>query len=137
MGRNSSVKVVGYSDRTSVAPGEQVRFMVSSELPRYRAELVRLIHGDVNPAGPGFKEARVPGAIDGEYPGRLQRFPHGSAVLVGDRPELSLDGSFTLQAWIWPTTPSKGSQGILTKWDAAARVGAALVLDRGGGLALW
>jgi len=47
----------GYSDRISVAPGEQIQFMVSCEgAATYQADIVRLIHGDTNPAGPGFKE---------------------------------------------------------------------------------
>jgi hypothetical protein len=30
------MKVLGYPDRQSVQPGQTIRFMVSSELPRYR-----------------------------------------------------------------------------------------------------
>ena len=39
------MKIVGYADRLSVQPGQSIRFMVSSELPAYRTEIVRLIHG--------------------------------------------------------------------------------------------
>ena len=43
----------GYSDQISVKPGDRIRFMVSVEgATRYRAEIVRLINGDANPAGP-------------------------------------------------------------------------------------
>lgn len=45
--------IVGYADRFRVEPGETIRFMVSSESPSYRADIVRLIHGDPNPEGPG------------------------------------------------------------------------------------
>ena len=48
--------IVGYADHLRVQPGETIRFMVSSEVPRYRADIVRLIHGDANPTGPGIKE---------------------------------------------------------------------------------
>ena len=48
--------IVGYADHMSVQPGETVKFMVSSQAPRYRADIVRLIHGDANPKGPGIKE---------------------------------------------------------------------------------
>src|SRR4029453_1971693 len=110
------MKVVGYADRFSVAPGETIRFMVSCELPTYRADIVRLIHGDPNPRGPGFKEELVASAISGEYPGRFQEIHPGSYVRVADNPALRLRGSFTIQAWILPTTPQKGPQGIVTKW---------------------
>ena len=38
------MKVLGYCDRLSVAPGETVRFMVScTGAPSYRAEVVRIM----------------------------------------------------------------------------------------------
>src|SRR5436190_1396542 len=95
--------LVGYADRFSVAPGETVRFMVSSAQERYRADLVRLIHGDANPAGPGFKERPVPSPIDCEYAGREQPIRTGSCVVVPDHPALRLSGSFSMVAWIYPT----------------------------------
>ena len=49
-------ELIGYVDEFSVAPGEQIRFMVSTDLPTYEAAIVRLIHADENPNGPGFKE---------------------------------------------------------------------------------
>ena len=64
---------MGYADRFSVAPGETIQFMVSSEAASFRAALVRLIHGDANPAGPGYREEAVPSAADGTYPGRAAR----------------------------------------------------------------
>ena len=51
--------IVGYASHLRVQPGETIRFMVSSEVPRYRADIVRLIHGDANPKGPGIKEVVV------------------------------------------------------------------------------
>ena len=49
------LKILGYPDRFSVRPGETIRFMVSSALSDpYRADFVRIVHGDVNPDGPGY-----------------------------------------------------------------------------------
>jgi N,N-dimethylformamidase len=129
------MKVVGYADRFSVAPGETIRFMVSCELPTYRADIVRLIHGDPNPRGPGFKEELVASAVEGEYPGRFQEIYTGSYVRVTDNPVLRLRGSFTIQAWILPTTPQKGLQGIATKWRDNQGYG--VFIDSQGELALW
>ena len=43
----------GYCDVPSAAPGEKIRFYVSCDEPgTYRADVVRLIMGDTNPAGP-------------------------------------------------------------------------------------
>lgn len=130
------MEIVGYATRWSVAPGETVQFMVSSEHPRYRADVVRLIHGDPNPAGPGFKEEVVPDTA-AEYPGRRQGYAHGSHVLVPHDSAFHGAAGFTLQAWILPTTPDKGIQGIITRWSIGQGAGYALMVDEGGELALW
>jgi len=122
------MKIVGYSSRLSAAPGDDVAFMVSCAEPRYRADLVRLLHGDDNPAGPGFKAERVPSPIDGDYPGREQPLRLGSCVAIPDAPVLRLGERFTIQLWIWPTTPGSAEQALVTgpgydvHLDAAGRV---------------
>lgn len=108
--------IVGYADHLSACPGDVVAFKVSTAAASYRASLVRLIHGDENPAGPGFKEERLKSAINGTYAGRRQPYPSGSYVEVRDDGRLALD-SFTLQAWVLPTAPGPAAQGILTRWS--------------------
>jgi len=130
------MEIVGYGDRLSVAPGETIRFYVSCEQPTYQADIVRLIHGDPNPKGPGFKEELRATAVSREYPGRKQEIHSGSYVIVADSAALRVPYSFTLQAWISPTTPQKGVQGILTKWTAEGG-GYAFCIDEGGVLAVW
>ena len=131
------MKIVGYSDRLSVGPGERIRFMVSCERPTYRADIVRLVHGDPNPLGPGFKEERVPTPIDGEYAGREQVIRTGSRAVVPHAPVLHPLAGFTIQAWIYPTTPGKGVQGIVTKWSESQSAGYGLLIDDSGALSLW
>lgn len=129
--------IVGYSDRLSVAPGQIIQFMVSSRKPTYEAAIVRLIHGDDNPQGPGFNEEVLHTAVDGEYVGREQVLPRGSYVKIPDVPTLQQPRSFTLTAWIYPTTPRKGvPQGLLTRLvDTVGGYG--LFIDADGSLALW
>ncbi len=129
----------GYSDRISAAPGERIRFMVSVEgAERYRADIVRLIHGDANPKGPGFKEEVIETPVNAEYSGRLQPIHAGSHVLIED-PDglLNVGGALTVHAFIMPTTPARGTQGIVTRCDPERRMGWALVIDERGRLALW
>lgn len=95
--------IVGYADRLSVQPGETINFMVSSTSPTYRADIVRMIHGDPNPKGPGIKEQIVTTAANRDYPGKPQVRPLGSYVRVSDAPPLRLSGSLTITAWIAPT----------------------------------
>ena len=129
------MKIVGYSDRFSVRPGQTMRFMVSSEAPAYRAQLVRLRHTDANPQGPGCKIEALASSISGEYPGRHQAIHSGSYVVVPHHPLLNCLNGFTLRAWIYPTTPQKGLQGLLTKLSGQSGYG--LFIAEDGSLALW
>ena len=120
--------IVGYADRFSVRAGDTIRFMVSCKLPSYDADVVRLVHGDLNPEGPGFKENLVQNV--GTFSGQLQELVVGSYVVVPHHPLLRLKESFTLSALISSTTPSKSSQGLLTKWSDSSDTGYGLVLGR-------
>ena len=129
--------ITGYADQMTVQPGETIRFMVSSTGPEYSAEIVRLIHSDPNPLGPGIKEEQVPSPVNGTYAGKFQPLPNGSYVTVPDDPRLRPSSSFTVAAWIYATTPDKGRQGIVTKWSAADGSGYGLGIDAAGRLTLW
>ena len=131
------MNIIGYSDRFCVQRGQPIRFMVSCESSSYRAEIVRLRHIDENPAGPGFKSEPVESEIAGEYEGRPQILHTGSCVNVPHDPSLNCVDGFTLQAWIWPTSPRKGIQGLLTKWCDSSQTGYGLVIDEDGSLGLW
>ncbi len=129
--------IVGYADQLGVAPGETIRFLVSSESPRYRADIVRLVHGDPNPEGPGIKEIEVETPVSGEYPGKHQDLPLGSYAVIPDHPNLRIRGSFTITAWIAPTTVHpRPAEGILTKWSGDDRSGYGLFIEEDGTLAL-
>ncbi len=131
------MKIVGYSDRFSVRPGETIRFMVSSEEPEYRAEIVRLRHTDGSPRGPGFKTEALETSVEGEYSGFLQPIHKGSYAVVPHHASLNCLDGFTLQAWICSTTPLKGVQGLLTKFSSTGESGYGLTIDEDGSLALW
>jgi N,N-dimethylformamidase len=108
------MQVIGYADRLSVQPDERIEVMVSSYAPRYRADVVRLLHGDEKPIGPGFKSEPVESAIAGERPGRVQKIRRGSYVRVPHDGRLALDGALTLQLWVRPTTPGKPLQSLIS-----------------------
>ncbi|RFS84299.1 LamG domain-containing protein [Actinomadura spongiicola] len=128
--------LIGYADRWSVAPGETITFMVSSEPERYRAEIVRLTRGGPRTRGEAETLAceRVGAPIDGDYPGQAQPVRPGSYALVTGSGLLTGD-QFTLQAWICPTTPGRGRQGILMRGSAQPRGGLGMLLDETGALA--
>lgn len=110
--------VTGYADRFSVAPGETIEFKVSCDEPgEFRAEVVRLRNGDTNPAGPGFRESVVDTPVTGTYPARHQEIRTGSAVVVPDGGRLALGGTGAVHVFVQPTTPAKGPQAFVSRWD--------------------
>jgi N,N-dimethylformamidase len=118
----------GYSDRLSVAPGEAIEFKVSCDRPgEYEARLVRLIHGDSNPRGPGVKETAVTSSIDGRYRARQQTVVAGSFVEVPDPDAaLALQDATVVQLFVLPTTPALPAQPLLARGG-----GWALTLEHG------
>lgn len=131
------MKVIGYSDELSVFPGQQIDFFVSCDTSEYHADIVRLIHGDTSPDGPGFKIEPVRTNVDTDLPGRVQRVYAGSHVLVDDHPRLHLGATFSLQVLICPTTPGRRVQGVLTKWDVGNEAGYGLFIGDDGCLEVW
>lgn len=132
------MQLTGYADKFSVKPGETIKFYVSSKQPKYKAELVRVIHGDPNPKGPGFKTESVPTDIDGEYHGYEQVLYGGSHVIVDDAASFNIENSFTITSWIYPTMPDSGkSQAIVTKLSKEGTKGYGFFINKRGELALW
>ena len=128
------LRITGYSDRYSIHPGDEIKFYVNSEKGEdYDARLVRLIHGDTNPEGPGYKEEEIAAPFDRTYKGRNQKIHGGSYVIVPHDARMTVE-SFTIQAFVFPTTPTKGPQGILTKW--VGDTGYGLFIDENAHLAL-
>jgi N,N-dimethylformamidase len=128
------LKILGYPDRYSVAPGETIEFKLSvEEGDAFEARLVRVVHGDANPEGPGLKFVHVPTSIDGRHPGRRQRIDAGSYMIVNDMPALAA-GAFTFFAMVWPTRPKLPDQTILAQWDAGSQAGFRIGVSDGGRL---
>ncbi|ETW94009.1 MAG: hypothetical protein ETSY1_36760, partial [Candidatus Entotheonella factor] len=127
------VPLTGYADRFSAAPGETIAFQVSSAASEpYQAQLIRVICGDPNPAGPGIKEEDLATVFAGTYASRAQPVSLGSYARVPHAAALHGLTSFTLIAAIWPTTSQDRRQGIMAKYDEASGTGYALYTDAGG-----
>src|ERR1700716_2575461 len=118
--------ITGYVDRWSVRPGEEINFMIGVRGGgRYRARIARVICGDPNPQGPGYREIPVSWALEGEHDGKEQRVAKGSWI---DIPLLDLgtgERPIAFAATIWPTLIAADRQAVLS-WrggDAALTLG--------------
>jgi N,N-dimethylformamidase len=130
------LQIIGYADRLTVRPGQRIEFKVSCETgaTEYRAQILRLVCGDDELEGPGFKAHAVNATVNGSYPARHQPIRAGSCVIVPPGPALDRVESFILSANIWPTTPAAGEQLLIGRHRGGA--GYALVIGPAGDLAL-
>lgn len=144
--------ITGYPDKLSAEPGESVKIMVSTTASEFSSKIVRVTHGDADPAGPGIKEQVIDSPVNKTYPGQDQRLPLGSYVRVRDDSALRPSGSFSITGWIAPTTipgspynrlalqrtpvGTPRPQGLITKWSESDRRGYGLFIDEQGSLAL-
>jgi N,N-dimethylformamidase len=125
--------LVGYVDRWSGHAGEELTFFVSSVLPRYRTQLVRLIHGDEPSRGMGVKEELVPGQLDDEHDGLVQDIPTGSCMRVELVPPSNV---LTFATWLWPTRRHGQQQCIFARENRTTGHGCRLLLSSEGKLVL-
>ena len=78
-------KLTGYTDVVSVTEGETVQFMLSAEgACEVQVEIVRLIHGDEHPEGPGFIEEVVKSDASGTHAVTRQFVDIGTRLDVDD-----------------------------------------------------
>jgi len=98
-------ELIGYAQPMVIHPGDSVQFMVSTEFSEYQAKLVRLIHGDENPEGPGFKTEIVDGFSE-TLKGYHQTTYPGSYICSQSVDLGSLTEGLSIQAWILPTKPA-------------------------------
>jgi N,N-dimethylformamidase len=136
----AQVKIFGYTDRISVKAGETIQFHVSADgTSAAEAQLVRLIHGDQHPDGPGFIEEEIDCAVNGTWQVEKQYTQVGSFLDVADpQLRLALDGSITLCAFIWPAWPDVGHrQGLIGRWDNHRNYGYGLGINPSGRLEFW
>lgn len=132
-------KIYGYADPWCVKAGETMTFMVSAEgTENVSAQLVRLLHGDENPLGPGFVEQEVASDFPSELIVRRQFTQVGSYAVVADPGgRLVPQGDFSLYAFIFPTKLGGSRQAVLSKWDIMAGKGYGLGINTDGRLEFW
>jgi len=132
------VPLIGYVDRFSARPGERIAVKVSSQSDQpYQADLVRIIHADANPAGPGIKFEEIVADFAGTYVSSFQPVHLGSCGVVALAEPVTLPDSCTIVVRVQPWLLDGRPQTVLAIEGgpvlSVAREGARLGL--GGGWA--
>ncbi len=136
----AQIKLFGYTNRISVRPGESVTVHVNADgTDTAEAQLVRLIHGDEHPDGPGFIEEEVDCEANGSWAVKKQYTQVGSFLEVADPDgKLALAGSMTIFAFILPSLPQVGlRQCLVGRWNNDSNFGYCLGINQKGHLEFW
>ncbi|SFQ05565.1 N,N-dimethylformamidase [Amycolatopsis rubida] len=127
----AGMSVFGYLDRFSFKPGDEVACRFTSAGP-VTADLVRLIHGDASPAGPGFRSEEIRAvppvtAAGGEQP------IHPGSFLRAEEVVPAGTAAVRLSVLAWPALPAAGTpQGLLSLTTADGSAVLSLALDETG-----
>ncbi len=111
--------LAGFAEPLVANAGSRFAFYVSTDLPTYQVDIVRLRHGDRNPQGPGFKAVVVPELPEFTRNGQVQPIVSGSYA-VADIVPADCSADWTLSLWIWPTLLRKDRQVIVSSGTAEA-----------------
>lgn len=130
--------LIGYTDRFSVAPGEHLSFMISGDVYRAHADLVRLLHGDERSAI-GLVEREVQASLAGVWAVEDQPVHPGSfgVVEAGDDVRRAAMDRLSGHVFVYPTRLDCATpQGIIAHARADGAVAWELSLAAGGDVIL-
>lgn len=128
--------ILAYTDRISAYAGDNVAVKASCrDIQHYRAALIRIIHGDINPEGPGYQEEVIDPDVGGPFAARYQPIYTGSYGVIESPPLYHTHQALSIQMLIWPTLPAQGEQTLLSQWNPVTNDGFRLYLDSQGSLA--
>ena len=140
----TETRIFGYSNPLYGKAGEKFDFHISAEgTDEVKSEIVRLIHGDENPEGPGFVEDKIKANIQKTIKVKRQYIQLGSYAIAEDKKNLLQDlDDFSIYAFVYPTTAylkmsKKGRQTILGTWSVTESKGYGLGINNEGHLEFW
>lgn len=108
----------GYTDEISVPAGGTIQLMIGGPPATAKLKIVRLIHGDPHPDGPGFKESAVDWGQSISVDVAEQFTDYGSYIEIPHADSLHPTEAFTLAMWYYPTLLGGGWHTLAAKWGA-------------------
>ena len=149
----TNTRIFGYSNPLYGKNGDKFDFHISAEGTKdVKSEIVRLIHGDENPEGPGFVEEKINTNFQKNIKVERQYTQLGSyAVVKDDKDILQNLSDFSIYAFVYPTmtfgnrfnseeklkSSGKGRQTILGTWSVTDNKGYGLGINNEGHLEFW
>ncbi len=109
--------LTGYSSEVAVTAGQTLDLMVSGA-GSARLSVVRLLHGDPSPAGPGYRDDPVAWTVPAAVELTEQPLDLGSFLEVPLGSVEAFPRGFTLGLWISPTLLTGGWQAIAARGTA-------------------
>ena len=108
-------KIVGYSDVISLRPSEKISFMVScdNKIKSIYSRFVKLIQGDCNPHGPGFKEEEILSYKVKKHRAINQKVYSGSYIFIPIKKTIKINTDFTFLTFIKPAGHSPCSCSLI------------------------
>jgi N,N-dimethylformamidase len=110
------VSLEGYADEIAIRGGERLRLMASGSSGPAKLSLVRLLHGDPNPKGPGYRDEAVDWGQPAELDLDSQPLDLGSFLQVPHQAVLNPEDSFSLALWCHPRLLDAAWMALAAKW---------------------
>ena len=111
------MNIIGYANKFSVEKNETIEFKVSAEnIKKYKANLVKIIQGDINIKGPGYKEIHLKNNLGGPFIARKQKIITGSYGEIKNNKIFKNLKSISISVFVFPTLlNNRKRQVILSK----------------------
>jgi len=126
------MNILGYSDKFSVQKNEELQIKVScSNIKSYNANLIKIIQGDTNEKGPGYKEKNIHVDLGGPFKARYQKLPIGSYGFVRNKKVFTKIKNIFISINVFPTLlKQRKEQVIFSKYDNIKKTGIELLIDK-------
>ena len=106
------MKILGYADKFSVTQNDYIEFKIScKDIKTYNAYLLKVIQGDINPQGPGYKETKLKYNLGGPFQARYQPITIGSYGVIKKNKIFNKLKNISVSVFIYPTELLVTSEG--------------------------
>ncbi|MEM1402129.1 MAG: N,N-dimethylformamidase beta subunit family domain-containing protein [Pseudomonadota bacterium] len=126
-------RLLGYTDKLTVRPGEPISFRFSCESDdAINVQLVRLINGDAHSDGAAFREQEIPSDLNGPYQGKFQAINSGSCIFVHGHSFENDLSEISIALRCQPSAPQAGKQVLISRSDVSSGRGWSLQVNERG-----